>query len=209
MDRSGEVVLVVDDDPSVRNALDRLLRATGFVVETFESAEAFLESDVPEGPVCVLLDVHLPGLDGIETQARMRRSGLGIPVVYLTGRGDIHMGVQAMKAGAVDFLTKPVDDTVLLAAVRTALDRQADEIEHEATRLDVLDHTQRLSAREYEVMLCLLSGARNKVIADHLGIVEQTVKVHRRQVMEKMEVSSFAELVRLCTLAGLAATEIG
>ena len=197
------VVYLVDDDPSVRRALTRLLTSAGYQTEAFVSAEEFVGQNCGNTPGCIVLDVKLTGMDGIDLQQKLAANASALPIVFLTGHGDVPMSVEAMKRGAEDFLTKPVDEDALLGAVERALQRnrvlqrQRDEQSAIRSRVD------RLSEREYEVLRCLLTGALNKQIAAHLGIVEKTVKVHRARVLEKMDVHSVAELVRLCSQIGV------
>ena len=203
MHENRPVVFVVEDDPSVREAIARLMRSADFEAEVFPSAEAFLARKPRHGPACLLLDVHLVSMDGTELHAQLSDAGSTLPVVFLTGRGDIPMSVQAMKRGAFDFLTKPADDEDLLAAVRGAVELHEHRLREDAGVARVRERVASLSPRELEVMRCVISGALNKRVAAHLSIAEQTVKVDRRQVMAKMEADSLAELVRLCELAGV------
>jgi FixJ family two-component response regulator len=201
MGEAEAFVYVVDDDRSVRKGLARLLRSAGYTVETFSSAAEFLARERREGVGCLVLDVRMPGLDGMELQAELVARGFDLPIVFLTGHGDIPMSVQAMKQGAVDFLTKPVDDEALLDAVRQALrqceSRRAERREAEAVRARL----RLLTSRELEVLRCVITGARNKRIAAHLGISEQTVKIHRGRVMKKLGLTTAAELLEACRLA--------
>lgn len=201
---SGATVFVVDDDASVRRGLTRLLRAMGLGVEAFDSADSFLARAPLAGPGCVLLDVQMPGMDGLELQERMAQAGILLPVVFLTGKGDIPMSVHAMKHGAVDFLVKPVDETALVHALDQAIRRQAAEAASRQSRDSIMERLARLSAREREVLDRVLQGRLNKQIAFELGIAEKTVKAHRGRVMEKMEAATVAELVHMCDAAGLA-----
>jgi len=198
-----EFVYVVDDDPSVRKGLTRLLRSAGHTVETFSSAAEFLARKPCEGVGCLVLDVRMPGLNGMELQTELAARGVDLPIVFLTGHGDIPMSVQAMKQGAVDFLTKPVDEEVLLHTVRQALrqhaSRRAERRETEAVR----GRLRLLTSRELEVLRCVITGARNKRIAAHLGISEQTVKIHRTRVMTKLETNTWTALFRACQRAGI------
>lgn len=190
-------VFVVDDDPSVRGALARLLRSAGWSVEAFASAEEFLARLPYSGTACVVLDVRMPDMTGPELHGRLAEKRHPLPVVFLTGHGDVPMGVQAMKNGAVDFLLKPVDDDVLLEAIHSAIERHASQRARERELRDIETRLARLSPREREVMEHVFRGRRNKQIAADLGIAEKTVKAHRGQVMQKMEVRSVAELVRI------------
>jgi FixJ family two-component response regulator len=191
------IVHVVDDDDSLRRALARLLRAAGFEVRDYASAGAFLLARPPEAPGCLVLDVRMPGPSGLELQAGLARDASPLPVVFLSGHGDVATSVQAMKAGAVDFLTKPVDREALLGAVRRALSRDADERATRARRSALRARYAALTAREREVLAGVVAGRLNKQIAADLGTAERTVKAHRAQVMEKMQVASVAELVHV------------
>lgn len=196
------IIFVVDDDASVRTGLTRLLRAHGYLVEPFDSGEAFVARDRYDGAGCVILDLKMPGTSGIAVQEQLAREPGDLPVIFLSGNGAIPDSVRAMKLGAVDFLVKPVDDALLLAAIETALARQAEtrsaKLEREATQ----ERLAQLTPREREVLRHVTSGALNKQIASRLGITEGTVKVHRGRVMEKVGAQSVAELVRLCDAAG-------
>jgi FixJ family two-component response regulator len=196
-------VFVVDDDPGVLRALTRLLVAAGFEARPFPSPAAFPEQHDPATPGCLVLDVALPGLDGLQLQEALTASGAARPIVFITGRGDIPSSVRAMKAGAVDFLTKPVNDRELLAAVRNAIemDRRAREAQ---VGLDALrQRLASLTPREREVLAHVVTGRLNKQIAADLGTVEKTIKVHRARIMEKMAVRSLAELVRIADRLGI------
>jgi len=196
-------VHIVDDDASFRKSLERLLRVRGYEPESFESADAFLRSGVSGRSGCILLDVHMPGLDGLALQQALARTRCTMPVIFLTGRGDIPMSVRAIKAGAADFLTKPVDVDVLLGALRKAFEENARRREEQAEQDAIRERVQTLTERELDVLRHILTGALNKQIGGDLEIAEKTVKVHRGRVMEKMGVTSVAELVRLCALVGL------
>jgi len=193
----GEVVYIVDDEPAVLNALSRQLRTNGWRVESFESAEAFLEHRKPQAMACLVLDVSLPGLDGIELQRQLLETREALPIVFLTGHGDIPMSVRAMQAGASNFLTKPVTAADLCAAIRRAMDEdtKARSARAEADRLG--HRFARLTTREREVFEAVAAGKLNKQIAGELGIVEQTVKFHRARVMERMQAHTSAELMRM------------
>ena len=199
------LVYIVDDEPGMRKALTRLLVAEGFDVLSFASADEFLAAVRPAEPGCLVLDVAMPGTDGLALQAELGKRGVDLPILFLTGHGDIPMSVRAMKAGAVDFLAKPVDDAVLLKAVREALAlaraRRASAVELESLRRRL----DSLTPREREVLEHLLAGKLNKQIAAALGTVEQTIKVHRGRVMEKMDVASMADLVRIAERLGVRA----
>ncbi|MEA3276229.1 MAG: response regulator [Pseudomonadota bacterium] len=203
MNDEDEVVYVVDDDPAVRKGLARLLRSAGLTVATRASAAEFLALDHHQGVGCMVLDVRMPGVDGMAFQARLAARGVDLPIVFLTGHGDIPMSVEAMKQGAVDFLTKPVDEEVLLAAVHQALLRhRAGRTEREGARV-ARERVQSLTPRELDVLRCVITGARNKRIAAHLGIAEKTVKLHRGRVMKKLGLTTVAELVQACRRAGI------
>ena len=196
-------VHIVDDEESLRNSLARLLRAYGREAETFASAAAFMASGLSGRTGCIVLDVHMPGLNGLDLQEALVRARCLMPIIFLTGRGDIPTSVRAMKAGAADFLTKPVDEAVLLGAVEKAFAenerRLGERAQVDAARVRVLSLTE----RELEVMRHVIAGDLNKQIGGELEIAEKTVKIHRGRVMEKMGVSSVADLVRLCALAGV------
>lgn len=203
MSAPAGTVHIVDDDASFRKSLERLLRVRGYQTEAFESADAFLRSGIMNRAGCILLDVHMPGLDGLALQQALARTRCTMPVIFLTGRGDIPMSVRAIKAGAADFLTKPVDVDVLLGALRKAFEENARRREEQVAQDAVRERVQTLTERELDVLRHLLTGALNKQIGGDLEIAEKTVKVHRGRVMEKMGVSSVAELVRLCALVGI------
>jgi len=198
----SEVIFVVDDDASMRDAISRLLNAVGLTVQTFASARAFLNRRLPEVPGCLVLDVRLPGLSGLDLQYEMVERGIHIPVVFITGHGDIPMSVQAMKAGAVEFLTKPFRDQDLLDAVRSGIQLDRKEREERAELAELRDCVGQLTQREQEVMSLVVSGLLNKQIALQLGTSEKTIKIHRSQVMRKMRASSLADLVRMSQKLG-------
>ena len=191
------VVFVVDDDPSVRSSLKFLLSTVGLHVESFDSADTFLRKNPPEGPSCLVLDVRLPGLSGLDFQRELAARKISIPIVFLTGHGDIPMSVRAMKAGAVEFLTKPVRDQDLLDAVRIALERDRARREQEKEVMIVQRRFDSLTSREREVISMVVSGMLNKQIADQLGTAESTVKVQRSRALEKMHAESLVDLVRM------------
>ncbi|MGK3963414.1 response regulator transcription factor [Sorangium sp. So ce118] len=197
MAETAPTVFVVDDDPSVLRALERLLRAAGHAVEAYASPGAFLERAPSERPGCAVIDLRMPGLDGIELQEQLSRRGCPLPIVFLTGHGDVPSSVRAMKAGATDFLTKPCDDTDLLAAVARAIERDARARAALGEQQALRTRFEALTPREREVCLRVAQGLMNKQIADELGAAEKTIKVHRGRVMEKLGVESVAELVRL------------
>ncbi len=197
MAESDEVVFVADDDESVRRSLRRLLASAGFAVETFASAEEVLARGRPTGPACLVADLQMPGLTGLELQERLASDALRLPMIFITGHGDIPSSVRAMKEGAVDFLTKPFDDEELLGAIRRGLARDAETLKQWDGVRSVRERAARLTPREREVMDLVVTGMLNKQIAYDLGTSEKTIKVHRARVMEKMEAASVAELVRL------------
>jgi FixJ family two-component response regulator len=203
MSQSNATIFVVDDDESMRTALSRLLRSAGYQCEAFDSAQAFLQRERHPGVGCLVLDLRMPHVTGLELQERLGRLGYHLPIIFLTGHGDIPNTVQAVKQGAVNFLTKPVDEELLLASIQEALVRSRQLLAAANEQTSILQRTGTLSAREFEVMQGVIAGALNKQIAAHLGIAEKTVKIHRGQVMEKMKVNSVAELVRLCESAGI------
>lgn len=190
-------IWVVDDDPSVRRSLVRLLRACGYHVETCESAEEFLESEWRRSPGCLVLDVRLPDLNGLELQSILQERAAWLPIIFITGHGDVPMSVRAMKAGSVDFLTKPFTDRALLAAVKQALMECTSRMTASIEREDTRRRLESLSSREREVLSGVVAGRLNKQIATELGIAMRTVKLHRAHVMEKLGVRSVADLVRL------------
>ena len=203
MSATGGTVFLVDDEPGMLKALTRLLEAEGFTVRAFTSAKTFLESYHAEALGCVVLDVAMPELDGLELQQRLTQSGVLLPIVFLTGHGDIPTSVRAIKAGALDFLTKPVKDADLLRAVRAALQRAIEQRDLISEIALLRQRYSRLTPRETEVMALVVAGQLNKQIAADLGTGEHTIKVHRARVMEKMGVVSLADLVRAAERLGL------
>jgi RNA polymerase sigma factor (sigma-70 family) len=193
----ASVVFVVDDDPSVRSSLKFLLSSVGLEVESFESAETFLQRKPLDLPSCLVLDVRLRGLSGLDFQHELAARNIRIPIIFVTGHGDIPMSVRAMKAGAIEFLTKPYRDQDLLDAVRIALERDRARREQERDISDLQQRFDSLTPREQEVISMVVSGMLNKQIAGELGAAENTVKVHRSRAMEKMNAQSFADLVRM------------
>jgi FixJ family two-component response regulator len=194
---SDAVIAIVDDDPSVRKGLSSLIRSAGLQVETFASAQEFLARPGAEAPSCLVLDLQMPGLSGLDLQKRMAEVGLEIPIVFHTGHGNIPASVQAMKAGAVEFLTKPFDEHDLLQAIQEAIERDRRTRQQHAEMRELQNRYQSLTAREQEVMQQVVSGLLNKQIAAELNITEYTVKIHRGRVMRKMHAESLADLVRM------------
>jgi RNA polymerase sigma factor (sigma-70 family) len=191
------VVFVVDDDPSVRSSLKFLISTVGLQVETFESAETALQKLSPEAPSCLVLDVRLRGLSGLDLQGELAARNCQVPIVFITGHGDIPMSVRAMKAGAVEFLTKPFRDQDLLDAVRIALERDRARRQRESERMELQQRFDSLTSREREVISMVAAGKLNKQIADQLGTAENTIKVQRSRAMDKMHAQSVADLVRM------------
>jgi FixJ family two-component response regulator len=197
------IVFVVDDDESVRMALSNLFRSVGLRVEVFGSAAELLRSKLPDVVSCLVLDVRLPGLSGLDFQAELAKADLHIPIIFMTGHGDVPMSVKAMKAGALDFLTKPFRDQDMLDAVSTALERDRKRRESERMVSDLRARFELLSPREREVMGFVTAGLMNKQIADEVGLSEITVKIHRGHVMKKMSARSLADLVRMAEALGV------
>jgi FixJ family two-component response regulator len=207
MQRVNPRVFVVDDDRFIRESLSDLIRSAGLTVQTFASAHEFLRSPRPDVPSCLVLDVQLPGVSGLELQQQLAAGQAPMPIIFITGHGDIPMTVRAMKAGAVEFLTKPVGDAVLLHAIRYALARSHTALGHEAELRGLRDRYASLSRREREVMALVVSGLLNKQVGFELGISEITVKAHRGQVMRKMQAASLAALVTMAARLRLAPGE--
>jgi RNA polymerase sigma factor (sigma-70 family) len=194
---SDPVVFVIDDDPSVRSSLEFLISTVGLEVESFDSAESFLQRKAPERPSCLVLDVRLRGLSGLDFQRELAARKIRTPIVFITGHGDIPMSVHAMKRGAIEFLTKPFRDQDLLDAIRVALERDRGRREQEKEIAELRQRFQSLTPREREVISMVVSGMLNKQIAGELGTAENTVKVHRSRAMEKMRAQTLADLVRM------------
>jgi FixJ family two-component response regulator len=201
--RSPATVYVVDDDPMVLRSVGRVLRSAGFEVETFPSGQAFLAHPPAAGPSCVVLDVRMPGLTGLDLQEALSARKRPVAIVFISGASDIPSSVRAMKAGAVDFLTKPYSPDELLDAVRRAIARNASERAVHARAAAIAGRVETLTPREAEVLSLVVSGRLNKQIAGTMGITEKTVKVHRARVMAKMQADSVAELVRMAQLVGV------
>ncbi|HET9713402.1 MAG TPA: response regulator transcription factor [Pyrinomonadaceae bacterium] len=202
----SQVVFVIDDDASMRDAVSRLLNAVGLTVQTFASAREFLAGRLPDVPGCAVLDVRLPGLSGLDLQREMVERGIHIPVIFITGHGDIPMSVQAMKAGAVEFLTKPFRDQDLLDAVRSGIQLDRQGRKERAELAELRDGHRQLTPREREVMSLVVAGLLNKQIALRLGTSEKTIKIHRSHVMQKMRADSLADLVRMSQKLGIETT---
>jgi FixJ family two-component response regulator len=196
-------VYVVDDDPSVRAGLSRLLQSMGLTVKTFASAREFLEQTVSEEPGCLIVDLRMPAMNGLELQEQLMTRNLNLPVIFLTGYGTVPASVRAMKRGAVDFLEKPVDDQVLLDAIYQALEKDRGNRHNQAEIKSIQDRLKSLTPREYEVFTLITAGQLNKQVAYELGTAEKTIKVHRARIMEKMHCESLAQLVRLAEKAGV------
>jgi FixJ family two-component response regulator len=203
MAETQAIVFVVDDDASVREAVERIVRSAGLRVEAFASAEEFLTRPKPDAPSCLVLDMQLPDLSGLDLQRRMADASNDIPIVFITGHGDIPTTVRAMKAGAVEFLTKPLVEGDLLESIRHAIARDRADRRHHADTADLRARFASLTPREEEVMAWVVTGLLNKQIARELGISEETVKVHRGHAMRKMQADSVAELVRMSERLGI------
>jgi FixJ family two-component response regulator len=197
------VVFVIDDDASLRESLSSLLRSIGLHVELFDSAAQFLKSERPDVPSCLVLDVRLPGLSGLDFQAELIKNDIRVPIIFITGHGDIPMSVRAMKAGAIEFLTKPLREQDLLDAVQAGLDRDRARRESDKTVTELRSRYDSLTGREQEVIGYVASGLMNKQIAGEIGISEITVKVHRGNLMRKMGAKSLADLVRMVDALGI------
>jgi FixJ family two-component response regulator len=202
MTEAEAIVFIVDDDLSVRRSTDRLIRSAGLKVQTFTSAREFLASPRPEGPACLVLDVRMPGLSGMELQRELAQSGIHIPIVFITGHGDIPMSVRAMKAGAVEFLTKPFRSRSLLEAVRAAIERDRSAHKARSETGELRQRYEQLTPREREVIALVVAGQLNKQVASELSTTERTIKFHRAHIMQKMGVESLADLVRMAQKLG-------
>ena len=197
------IVYIVDDDVSVRRSTERLIRSAGFKVLTFNSAREFLASPKPDGPACLVLDVRMPGLSGMELQGELAQSGINIPIIFITGHGDIPMSVRAMKAGAVEFLTKPFRSRSLLEAVRAAIERDRSAHKARSEAGELRQRYEQLTPREREVMALVVAGQLNKQVAGELTTTERTIKFHRAHIMQKMRAESLADLVRMTEKLGI------
>ena len=202
-----DAVFVIDDDASMRRALDSLLRSVGLEVCLYASAQEFMGSVRPDVPGCIVLDVRLPGMSGLTCQQELAKAGIALPVIFISGHGDVPMTVRAMKAGASDFLTKPFDEQALLDAVEKAIQTDREARAHAARQAELLDRYRALSQREREVMGHVVNGRANKQIAADLGLSLVTIKVHRGQVMRKMLAKSLPQLVRIADALGLQRSE--
>jgi FixJ family two-component response regulator len=197
------LVFIIDDDASVRRSLERLFKSVGLKVEIFASAQEFLNRERPDRTSCIVLDVRMPGLSGFDLQDTLAAVNFRVPIIFLTGHGNIPLSVRAMKAGAIDFIEKPFNDQVLLDAVQKALEKDRQFRLKEAEVDEIKRRTATLSPREYEVFTHVICGKLNKQIAYELGIVEKTIKVHRAQVMRKMQADSLADLIRMAGKVGV------
>ena len=204
MTEAEPIVFVVDDDLSVRRSTERLIRAAGLQVQTFTSAREFLKNPRPEGPACLVLDVRMPGLSGIELQRELTQSGIDIPIIFITAHGDIPLTVRAMKAGAVEFLTKPFRSRGLLDAIRAAIERERSAHKERAETEELRQRYEQLTSREREVMPLVAAGLLNKQVAGELATTERTIKFHRAHIMQKMRAESLADLVRMVEKLGVA-----
>lgn len=197
MAKEDPIVFVVDDDEAVRLSTEMLIRSMGLRVESFDSATEFLEDFDPQQPGCVILDIRMPGMSGLELQEHLNEMKASIPIVFVTGHGDVPMAVKAMKAGAVDFIQKPFRDQELIDRVHSALDEDREKREESATRAKINDRIKTLTSREFEVMGLVVEGKPNKEIAFDLGLSPRTVEIHRARVMQKMGAGSLPDLVRM------------
>ena len=203
MTSTAATVFVIDDELSVRKAISRLLQSSGFEVATFAAAQDYLDAFDPASPGCLLLDLSMPGQSGLQLQKTLQARGDAPPIIFLTGRADVPDTIQALKSGAFDFLTKPVEDEVLIAAVSDAIARDAAARATQADLAAIRERLARLTPRELEVLRCVVAGKLNKQTAAELGTVEKTIKVHRARIIEKMQVNSLAELVLQAAKVGI------
>ena len=193
---SDAVVFIVDDDPLIRDALEQLVRSVGITVVVFPSAQAFLDAELPDRPGCLVSDIRMPELSGLDLQDELNRKGITIPIIFMTGHGTVPMSVRAMKSGALDFIEKPFEDQELLDAINRAIKQSRMVKKKEAERDVIEQHLNLLTSREHEILTLVIAGMLNKQIAYDLGMSENTVKTHRARIMRKMSVNSLAELVR-------------
>jgi RNA polymerase sigma factor (sigma-70 family) len=205
--KNQPTVFIVDDDQAMRNSLKWLIESVAMQVETFDSADAFIESFYPGRSGCLLLDVRMPGMSGLELQEYLMLNRIAIPIIIITGHADVPMAVRAMKAGAIDFIEKPFNDELLLESIRHALQLNERQRDMQAQRAEIATRLARLTPREHEVMVMVTNGRANKEIASSLGVSAKTVEAHRARVMEKMEAGSLAELVRMAIYANLSLKE--
>jgi FixJ family two-component response regulator len=203
MNEIAPIVFVVDDDQLFRRSTERLIRAAGLNAQPFASAREFLQNPRPEGPACLVLDVHMPGLSGMDLQQELTRLDMDIPIIFITGRGDIPMSVRAMKAGATEFLTKPFRGPVLLNAIRAALERDRSALQKRSVVRDLRERYDQLTPREREVMALVVEGLLNKQVAGQLSTAEATVKFHRAHIMKKMRAESLTDLIRMTEKLGI------
>jgi len=203
MNAADPIIFVVDDEPSVRIALERLIKSVGFRVQTFDSARSFFNSVPSDAPCCLILDVRMPQMSGLELQQEMALRGLDTPIIFITGHGTVSMSVRAMKAGAMDFLEKPFEEQQLLDAIQTAVEKDRQSKRQQAEIVQIQKRAASLTPREHEVFKLVVSGRLNKQIADELAASEKTIKVHRARVMDKMKAQSLASLVRMAEKIGV------
>ncbi|NOQ13761.1 MAG: response regulator [Methyloprofundus sp.] len=196
-------VFIVDDDELIRDSLEQLVKSVGLKTQTFASAQAFLESELPDKPSCLVLDIRMPGLSGLDLQDQLIKQGFSIPIIFITGHGTVPMSVRAMKAGAVDFLQKPFEDQELLDAINLAIEQNREARREQNEIKEVQQRIKSLTLREYEIIVLVATGLLNKQIAYDLKMSENTVKTHRARIMRKMEVESLADLVRATEKVGI------
>ena len=202
MNEVAPIVFLVDDDQLFRRSTERLIRTAGLNVQPFTSARDFLQSTRPEGPACLVLDVRMPGLSGMDLQRELTKAGIRIPIIFMTGHGDIPMSVRAMKAGAVEFLTKPFRGPVLLGAIRAAIERDRSALLKQSEIRELRERYEQLTPREREVMTLVADGLLNKQVAGELKTAEATIKFHRAHIMQKMHADSLADLIRMAEKLG-------
>ena len=207
MSTASATVIVIDDDIAVREAMESLLRSVGLDVRAFGSVQEFSAAKLPEGPSCMVLDIRLPGQSGLDFQDELRRRDIRVPIIFITGHGDIPMSVRAMKAGAVEFLSKPFREQDLLDAIQLGIERDRMRRQSDVVQEELSQRFQALTPREREIMILVASGLLNKQVAGSLGVSEITVKVHRGQVMRKMGARTLADLVRMVDRLGLGGTK--